>query len=133
MWTLGDVSDGCDLAGERVDREGGTGCPLDEPVPADRLPGREEPRSEKLAGLRAVDDPAGLGAQRVPELERDDRAVQVGVVVDRRGGDVDLRRPVRRLPTLRRRELLVAGDELPPRGVEVSRRDPRTGSARTRS
>ena len=109
---------GCDLAGERVD---GEGAPA-----AARRAGPSGPIAR--ARNRAARSSPASGRSTIPPASA--RSVSLSwsatiepyryVVVDRRGGDVDLRRPVRRLPTLRRRELLVAGDELPPRGVEVS-------------
>ena len=55
MDSLGDVSDGCDLAGERVDGRG-TGCLLDEPVQRTDCPGAKSAQREARR-LRAVDDP----------------------------------------------------------------------------
>ena len=83
-------------------------------------PGAKSRSREQSAGVRAVDDPARLGLERGGELERHDRPVEIGVVVDRGDGDVDLRGPVRGAAPVRRRDSLVAGDELPPERVEIA-------------
>ena len=46
-------------------------------------------------------------------------SVEIGVVVDRRDGDVDLRGPVRRIAPVGRRDALVTRHELPPDRVEI--------------
>ena len=63
---------------------------------------------------------AGLARQRRRELRRRDLAEQVVLVVDRRQRDVDLARPVvRAAAPARRRDALVALDELPPDRAEI--------------
>jgi len=47
-----------DLAGERLDRELLSGSLLDEPIPAHRRPGREEPLAQDLPRLGPIDEPA---------------------------------------------------------------------------
>ena len=67
---------------------------LDQLVPAHREAGREHALGEQPARLGAVDEPAALALERRRELRGDDVAEEIGVVVDGRAGDVDLRRPV---------------------------------------
>ena len=83
-------------------------------------PGAKRRSVEESAGVGPVDDPARLGLERGGELERHDRPVEIGVVVDGRDGDVDLRGPVGCAAPVGRRDSLVARDELPPERVEIA-------------
>src|SRR4029079_10781411 len=80
---------------------------LDQPVPADGLPRREDALGEERPGLGATDEPAGVALERGAQLARDEMPVEVRVVVHRRAGDVDLRGPVWLAASVRRREQLV--------------------------
>ena len=84
-------------------------------------PGRVEPLARAArrprAGRRC---PPRLVRERVPELRRDDRPVEIRVVVDRRDRDVDLRRPVRRRASVGRRDELVAARRAPTRRASRS-------------
>ncbi len=116
-----DVAHAAATARSRYSTDSGRARRLfDEAIPANRLAGSEEPLREQSAGVRAVHDPARLGLERSGELERHDRPVQIGVVVDRGDGDVDLRGPVGGAASVRRHDSLVAGDELPPERVEIA-------------
>ena len=85
------------------------------PPPGDRRSRRPQPRATPAS------------------WRRDDRSVEIRVVVDGRDRDVDLRRPVGRVPAVRRDDPLVARDELPPDACRDPRPDRRTARARTRS
>ena len=92
---------------------------VDQLVPAQRRAGREHVVAEQRAGRGAVDEAAGAVAQRRVELRREQLAVEVVLVVDGRGREVDLRRPVGRVAAVGPVQQLVLLDEVPPERVEV--------------
>ena len=74
---------------------------FDEMVPTQRSPGTEDLVDQEPAGGGLVDDTACARVECRLELGGDELAVEVVLVIDGRHGEVDLRRPVRRMPPVR--------------------------------
>src|SRR4051812_29945377 len=88
---------GGQLAGEVGGRERLAGGPGHQLVPAPRRPGREHLTAKELTSGALVDEPVGARHERRVELRREQLAVEVVLVVDGRGGEVDLGGPVGRV------------------------------------
>src|SRR4051812_4825373 len=83
-------SDLGDVATEMRCAEGLAGRALDQLVPPHREARRKDALGQEAAGFGPIDEPAALSLESRRELRCDDVAVEIGVVVDRRAGHVDL-------------------------------------------
>ena len=92
---------------------------FDETVPPQRRARAEDLVDQEPAGLGLVDDAARPRVERRLELRGDELPVEVVLVVDGRDGEVDLRRPVGRVPAVGATHPLELLDEVPPARVVV--------------